>query len=156
MRKRKGKVIILSKYLKQKRFYVDNELDFWLDECYFHSSRDKEYPSVVMNKFARCAMWVLWDTEEINLFGVLYNNQDIRRIMIEEMIPEDIDTAVSVFRNCKATVKLLSPFMFYLLFVIINRDEIINEWFKRTYPQAMEKGKFVPPPNCRRYWRNVG
>ena len=156
MRKQKGKVIILSKILKQKQNYADNDFDFWLDECYFHPSRDKNYPSAAAKRFARSAMRALWNTEEINIFGVEYSNQDIRRVMIQEMMPEHIDKAVSMFQNRKAMVSLLPEFMFLIFFEAVNGDEIAEELFRITYPQTIEKEKFVPPPNCRRYWRKVG
>ncbi|MDD4414808.1 MAG: hypothetical protein PHR14_09760 [Oscillospiraceae bacterium] len=140
----------MSKYLKQKRFYADDELDFWLDECYFHPSKDKEYPSVAMKKFTRYAMRSLWGAEEINVFGLHYSNQDIRRIMIEEMTPEYIDTAVSMFKHRKVTVSLLPEFMFLIFFETVNGDKITEELFRITYPQAMNNEKFVPPPHCKR------
>ena len=145
----------MSNNLKQKWFYADDELGFWLDECYFHPSRDKDYPSAAAKRFARSAMRALWDAEEINHFGVRYSNQDIRRIMIEEMMPEYIDTVVSMFQDRKVTVSLLSEFMFLIFFETVNGDKITEELFRITYPQAMKSEKFVPPPNCRRYWRNV-
>ena len=150
MRKQKGKVSILSENYFQKHYYSNDALEFWLDECYFHPIRDKDYPSVAMKKFARCAMRVLWDTEKINLFGALYSNQDIRRIMIEEMTPEYIDTAVSMFKHRKVTVSLLPEFMFLIFFETVNGDKITEELFRITYPQAMNNEKFVPPPHCKR------
>jgi len=70
-------------------------------ECYFHPSRDKEYPTAVIKRLAKCAMQLLWDTEHLNLSGVNYGNQDIRKIMIEETMPEDIDMAVSFLGDYK-------------------------------------------------------
>ena len=97
----------------QKQYYADDELEFWLDECYFHPSRDKEYPTSAIKRLAKCAMQLLWDTERLNLFGVSYDNQDIRKIMIEEMMPEDIDMAVSVFGDYKKNSFIISTAHFF-------------------------------------------
>jgi hypothetical protein len=134
----------------QKQFYADDELEFWLDECYFHPSRDKEYPTSAIKRLAKCAMQLLWDTERLNLFGVSYDNQDIRKIMIEEMMPEDIDMAVSVFGDYKKTLSSLAQLAFMIFFLIVNRDKIVDEWFRRSYFQPVEEEKYLLPLSFRR------
>jgi len=134
----------------QKQYYADDELDFWLNECYFHPSRDKEYPTTVMKRFAKYAMQLLWDTEDLNILGVSYGNQDIRKIMIEEMMPEDIDMAVSIFRDYKKNLLSLAQLAFLIFFVIVNRDKIVDEWFRRSYLQPTEEEKYFLPLSFRR------
>ena len=47
-----------------KKFY------YYLDECYFHSERDKEYLSQTEKNLVRKAMELLWNKPEIKIAGV--------------------------------------------------------------------------------------
>lgn len=50
-----------------KKFY------YYLDECYFHSERDKEYLSQTEKNLVRKAMELLWNKPEIKIDGVTYS-----------------------------------------------------------------------------------
>lgn len=59
--------------LKTEEFY------YYLDECYLHPERDKEYPSEAMKNLARTAMESLWNKSEITVNGITYSNEQIRK-----------------------------------------------------------------------------
>ena len=42
-------------------------------------------------------MLLLWMTDEIELFGVRYDNETIRRVVLSEMTPQHLDCAVRRF-----------------------------------------------------------
>ncbi len=72
-----------------RTIYDFNEL---LDSCYFHPER--EYPSEMVKLRARMAMTLLWQASEITVQNFKFKQEDIRRILIDEMMPEDLDRAI--------------------------------------------------------------
>ena len=79
----------------EKIYYGDEILDT-IDECYFAPSRDKGYPSLEIKYAAQCALLRLWNMYLFELGDDVYYNQDIRRIVFEEMLPEHLDNAVQL------------------------------------------------------------
>ncbi|MBQ2932124.1 MAG: hypothetical protein IJE62_04695 [Clostridia bacterium] len=79
----------------EKIYYGDEILDT-IDECYFAPSRDKGYPSLEIKYAAQCALLRLWNMYLFELGDEVYYNQDIRRIVFEEMLPEHLDNAVQL------------------------------------------------------------
>ena len=45
--------------------YNTKQFNYYLDECYFHPERDKEFSSETEKKLARKAMELLWNKESI-------------------------------------------------------------------------------------------
>ena len=80
---------------REKIYYGDEILDT-IDECYFAPGREKEYPSPEIKYAAQCALLRLWNMYLIELGDEVYYNQDIRRIVFEEMLPEHLDNAVQL------------------------------------------------------------
>lgn len=66
-------------------------------------------------------------------------------------MPEDIDMAVSVFRDYKKTLSSLAQLAVMVFFVIVNRDKIVDEWFRRNYSQLVEEEKLLPLSFRRRH-----
>ncbi len=60
-----------------------------LNSCYFHPER--EYPSMMIKLRARMVMTLLWQASEITVRNFKFKQKDIRRILIDEMMPEDFD-----------------------------------------------------------------
>ena len=68
-----------------------------LDSCYFAPSRRKQFPNCTLYRMARNAMLLLWMTDEIELFGICYDNDAIRTVIEGEMMPQHLDHAVRRF-----------------------------------------------------------
>ena len=68
-----------------------------LDSCYFAPSRRRQFPSCALYRMARNAMLLLWNAYEIELFGICYDNDAIRTVIEEEMMPKHLDYAVRRF-----------------------------------------------------------
>ena len=81
---------------KRLRYYDCDEILEFLDGTYFHPSRDKEFPSTEIKYAAQCALLRLWNMYLLDLGDEVYYNQDIRRIVFEEMLPEHLDNAVQL------------------------------------------------------------
>ncbi len=78
------------------RYYDCDEILELLDGAYFHPSRDKEFSSPEIKYAAQCALLRLWNMYLLELGDVVYYNQDIRRIVFEQMLPEHLDNAVQL------------------------------------------------------------
>ena len=155
-------MIILSDYLKQKHFYADDELDDLLANCYFHPSRDKKYFRKSIKHFAHYAMRLLWNTRELNLLGKGYGNRDIRRIMIEEMVPEDLDFAITLYCSYlpKTTSNTINVLAFLIFVSVMIRNDTVNALFKSSPVGKHEKFLSLPYKKIiivssghQRYWR---
>lgn len=81
---------------KHLRYYNCDEILEYLDDAYFHPSRDKEFPSPEIKYAAQCALLRLWNMYLLEIGDEVYYNQDIRRIVFEEMLPEHLDNAVQL------------------------------------------------------------
>ena len=79
----------------EKIYYGDDILET-LDECYFAPGREKEYPTPEIKYAAQCALLRLWNMYLIELGDEVYYNQDIRRIVYEQMLSEHLDNAVQL------------------------------------------------------------
>ena len=113
--------------LETEKFYYE------LDECYFHSERDKEFSSETEKQLARTAMEILWNKKEIVVEGISYTNETIRQKLIDEMMPEILDRAVAVYRNAK-DVKCESAYLASCIFrTLINYDAYIERLFRQTF-----------------------
>jgi len=81
---------------KRLRYYDCDEILEFLDGTYFHPSRNKEFPSPEIKYAAQCALLRLWNMYLLEIGDEIYYNQDIRRIVYEEMLTEDLDNAVQL------------------------------------------------------------
>ena len=68
-----------------------------LDSCYFAPSRRRQFPNCTLYRMSRSAMLLLWNAHETELFGICYDNDAIRTVMEEEMMPQHLDHAVRRF-----------------------------------------------------------
>ena len=81
---------------KRLRYYDCDEILEFLDGTYFHPSRDKEFPTPEIKYAAQCALLRLWNMYLLEFGDEVYYNQDIRRIVYDQMLPEHLDNAVQL------------------------------------------------------------
>ena len=79
--------------------YSSREFCRILCECYFHPDNLKSYPSAMMVQKTRAALILLWNLEHLEICGKRYNREYIRRLMLNEMMPEDITRAISYYMH---------------------------------------------------------
>ena len=79
--------------------YSSREFCRILRECYFHPDNLKSYPSAMMVQKTRAALILLWNLEHLEICGKRYNREYIRRLMLNEMMPEDITRAISYYMH---------------------------------------------------------
>lgn len=109
------------------------KFNYYLDECYFHSERDKEFLSETEKQLAKTAMEILWNKTEISVYGVTYTNEVIRQKLVDDMMPEILDRAVEVYRQAK-DVKCESAYLASCIFrTLINYDAYIERLFNQTF-----------------------
>ena len=108
------------------------EFEEYLDDCYFHKSRNKCYPSEQIKIAARQAMEILWNKQSISAYGVTYSQDDIQERLLNNMMPEILDRAIEVFlqaENVKCETAYLASCIFRTL---INYDVYIERLFRQT------------------------
>ena len=82
--------------MNNEKFYYGDEILETIDDCYFAPGREKEYPTPEIKYAAQCALLRLWNMYLLELGDEVYYNQDIRRIVYEQMLPEHLDNAVQL------------------------------------------------------------
>lgn len=106
---------------------------YYLDECYFHPERDKEFSSETEKALSRNAMELLWKKESIKVHDITYSNEEIRQKLLNEMMPEILDRAVEVYREAKG-VKSETAYLAGCIFrTLIDYDAYIERLFRQTY-----------------------
>ena len=85
-----------------------------LHDCYLHPDNLKNYPSETMMQKTRAALILLWNLEHLEICGKRYNREYIRRLMLNEMMPENITRAISYYmhRVKEKTIPSLSVTIF--------------------------------------------
>lgn len=129
-------ILIYQKPLQQEGEIVDLETEkftYYLDKCYFHSERDKEFSSETEKKIAKTAMELLWNKESIKVNDTTYLSKEIRKKLLDEMMPEILDRAVEVYREAKG-VKCESAYLAGCIFrTLVNYDAYIERLFRQTF-----------------------
>ena len=82
--------------MNNEKIYYGDEILETIDDCYFAPGREKEYPTPEIKYAAQCALLRLWNMYLIELGDEVYYNQDIRRIVYEQMLPGHLDNAVQL------------------------------------------------------------
>ena len=109
--------------------YTSFEFYSLLRDCYFHPSRNKEYPCEMMKRQTKAALITLWNTEHLKILGKEYDGDTIRRILIDEMMPEDVDRAVEFYMHRVADKTVLNLSITIFLSVILG-DKIIDLMYR--------------------------
>ena len=85
---------------------------YYLDECYFHSEREKDFTTKTEKQLARKA---------------------IRSKLLYEMMPEILDRAIECYRAAK-DVKSETAYLAGCIFrTLIDYDAYIERLFRQTY-----------------------
>jgi len=109
--------------------YTSSRYYSLLRDCYFHPSRNKEYPCEIMKCKTKAALITLWNTEHLKILGKEYDGDTIRRILIDEMMPEDVDRAVEFYMHRVADKTVLNLSITVFLSVIL-RETIIDLMYR--------------------------
>ena len=113
--------------------YSTKNFYYYLDECYFHPERDKEFSSETEKCLVRKAMELLWNKESIVINGITYQNQEIRQKLIDKMMPEILDRAVEVYREAKDVKSETAYLASVILGTLINYNAYIERLFRQTF-----------------------
>ena len=73
----------------------------------------------------KAALITLWNTDHLKILGKEYDDDTIRRILIDEMMPEDVDRAVEFYLHRVAEKTVLNLSITIFLSVILS-DKIID------------------------------
>lgn len=115
--------------------YRTEEFLSLLNGCYFAPSRRRHFPSSSLYWMTRNAMLLLWNADEIELFGICYDNDAIRTVIEEEMMPRHLDHAVRRFIQMPQmkTERQLAELIFHCI-VFDGIDEAIL--IARDFPKG--------------------
>ncbi|MBO5453907.1 MAG: hypothetical protein J6A69_08115 [Clostridia bacterium] len=113
--------------------YKTTQFNYYLDECYFHPERDKEFASETEKNLARKAMELLWNKESIKVHDIIYSHEEIRQKLLDEMMPEILDRAVEVYREATG-VKTETAYLAGCIFrTLMDYDAYIERLFRQTF-----------------------
>lgn len=106
----------------------DQTLEFFdlIRNCYFHPSRLETFPRAELWHHAMCALLLLWYEKNVELFGVRYDNEQIRDRLLNQMTPDQIDTAVEFFMRQDESKSLRHLEM--LIFGVVIYGDKLTEW----------------------------
>lgn len=106
----------------------DQTLEFFdlIRNCFFHPSRLETFPCAELWSRAMCALLLLWYEESVELFGVRYGNEQIRDRLLNQMTPDQIDTAVEFFMRQDESISLRQLEMLILASAFYG--DMLTEW----------------------------
>jgi len=102
-----------------------------MDNCCFPTSRDKDYPSVKSKIIAQNAMMFLWFVDSIIYDGKIYFCEDVRNIIIDDMMVEHLDYVVENYDG--EDYICLAAFLFHTIKIW---DDYIQKLFERDFPNG--------------------
>ena len=105
--------------------YSSREFCRILCECYFHPDNLKSYPSEIMVQKTRAALILLWNLEHLEICGKRYNREFIRRLMLNEMMPEDVTRAIFYYMH--RVKKKAIPSLSVTIFLSVLLSEAITD-----------------------------
>lgn len=116
--------------------YSDSDYRQAIEERFFSGDRLAQFPFMNVE---RQALWLLWDAEEIKFFGYRYDNQWIRRNLMENLTPDMIDFALCCVRIIHAR-----PLAKMIFFFLITGDEMAaryarGEFTKQNFTECHER-----------------
>ena len=96
-----------------------------LKDCYFH--RDRKYENAEIKQKALEAMLMLWNADNIECCGRIYSQDMIRNMMLNRMMPEELDDAIRRWKgNGETSVEQLYHHLF-LTVVLANALELFHK-----------------------------
>ena len=103
---------------------------FLLSACYFHPER--AYPNKRIKCFAKRAMIALWMRKSINVWSIDFEREFIRDLIINKMMPEDLDRAIAEAERKRRRISF-DDFVEMIVVSVLLGDAIVDIQFKQTY-----------------------
>ena len=101
-----------------------------LSACYFHPER--KYSSEPVKELAMRAMISLWCRERIMVWSITFEREFIRDLIINQMMPEDLDRAIAEAERKRWRISL-DDFVEMIFVSVLLGDEIVDVQFRQTY-----------------------
>ena len=96
-----------------------------LKDCYFH--RDRKYENAEIEQKALEAMLMLWNADNVEYCGYIYSQDMIRNMMLNKMMPEELDDAIKCWKeHGETSVEQLYHHLF-LTVVLANALELFHK-----------------------------
>ena len=117
--------------------YTYRKYLYLLRNAYFHPSRDKSYPSEAVKNMTFRAMQILWQLDCLYALGKFFDGDAIHHLLIEELMPDDVDMALSYFlhRCYDRSVYTLALLIFHAMLL---RDEVYDDMLRAHFPEWFE------------------
>ena len=106
---------------------------FLLSACYFHPER--EYSSEQVKKLAMRAMISLWKRKRITVWSVEFSREFIRDLIINKMMPEDLDRAIAEAERKRWRISF-DDFVEMIFRSVLFSEAIVDVQFRQTYPKG--------------------
>ena len=104
-----------------------------LKDCYFH--KDKKYESDEIKQKAFEAMPMLWNADNVEYDGYIYSQDMIRNMMLNKMMPEELDDAIRRWKEHGGTSACQLCHHLFVTVVLTNALELFHK---------VMRGKSIP------------
>ena len=98
---------------------------FLLSACYFHPER--KYSSEEVKELAKQAMISLWQRKSITVWSIKFEHEYIRDIIINKMMPEELDDAIRRWKEHGETSAEQLYHQLFLTVVLANALELFHK-----------------------------
>ena len=96
-----------------------------LKDCYFH--RDRKYENNDIKQKALEAMLMLWNADNVKCCGYTYSQDVIRNMMLNKMMPEELDDAIRRWKEHGETSTEQLYRQLFLTVVLANALELFHK-----------------------------
>ena len=96
-----------------------------LKDCYFH--RDRKYGNAEIKQKALEAMLMLWNADNVECCGYIYSQDMIRNMMLNKMMPEELDDAIRRWKEHGETNAEQLYRQLFLTVVLANALELFHK-----------------------------
>ena len=115
--------------MKKLKYSTENYYET-LSECYFYP--EARFKSEAIKNVSRKAMEYLWDKGFYGYEGKTYGREEIRQLLIEEMMPEILDKAVDSYVNAEKVDRDV-PYLAACIFrTLLSYDTYIERLFRKN------------------------
>ncbi len=96
-----------------------------LKDCYFH--KDRKYENIEIKQKALEAMLMLWNADNVECCGHVYSQDMIRNMMLNKMMPEELDDAIRRWKESGGTSVGQLAYHLFLTVVLANALELFHK-----------------------------
>ena len=96
-----------------------------LKDCYFH--KDRKYENNEIKQKALEAMLMLWNADNVECCGYIYSQDMIRNMMLNKMMPEELDDAIRRWKEHGGTSVGQLAYHLFLTVVLANALELFHK-----------------------------